>query len=281
MVKIRGALRNELIGLLPAAGKASRIQPLPCSKELLPVGLQALGTGQGEDALRPKAISQYLLESMVRAGAGKAFIVINREKWDIPAYFGPGRLTGADLAYVVTDCPYGAPFSLRQAFPFVRDATVLFGFPDIRFTPVNAFSRLLEKQSASGADLVMGLYRASDPSKMDMVRLDRNGGIQGIDIKPAATTLTFTWIIAVWSPTFTRFMQRALDDAEPLVAEEYNAVPKGRRREYYVGNVIQTALDSGLNVASVIFDEGRYIDIGTPESLVAAMTQITAEKEKR
>ena len=57
----------KLIGLVPAAGRATRIQPLPCSKELLPVGFQATGRLDDDQALRPKVVSHYLLESMFRA----------------------------------------------------------------------------------------------------------------------------------------------------------------------------------------------------------------------
>ncbi len=273
--------RTSLIGLLPAAGKASRIQPLPCSKELWPIGFQSVGPGQGEMALRPKAVSQYLLESMHHAGVRKAYIVLNREKWDIPAYYGPGALTGIDLAYVVTDYSYGAPFSLKQAFPFVSDATVLFGFPDIRLTPVGAFTRLLHRKAETGADLVLGLFRATNPSKMDMVRLDSHGNIVAIDIKPTVTTLTYTWIIAAWSPVFTAFMQAYLDEVEPGLKRERQKTPAGHQPEYYVGHVIQAALDSDLTIACEIFENGTYIDIGTPESLVSAMAQMATGGEKK
>ena len=272
-------MSKSIIGLIPAAGKASRIQPLPCSKELLPIGFQSVGSAQGVMALRPKAVSQYLMESMHHAGVRKAYVVLNRQKWDIPAYYGPGALTGIDLAYVITDYPYGAPFSLKQAFPFVSDATILFGFPDIRLTPVDAFTRLLKRKFETGADLVLGLFRAQDPSKMDMVRLDDYGNIVAVDIKPTITTLTYTWIIAAWSPVFTAFMQAYLDEVEPGLKLERQKTPTDHQTEYYMGHVIQAALDSDLKIEHVIFEKGTYVDIGTPESLVSAMAQMATGEE--
>lgn len=274
-------LNQPLVGVIPASGKASRIQPLPCSKELLPIGMQSMGAGQGIMALRPKSVSQYLMEMMHNAGARKAYIVLNRDKWDIPAYFGPGTQVDINLAYVVTDNPFGAPFSARQAFPFVQDATILFGFPDIRLTPVDAFNHLLERKSETGADIVLGLFKAEDPSKMDMVRFDRYGKIETVDIKPIKTTLTYTWIIAAWSPDFTNFMQTYLDEVEPTLVREWEENTRDNRTEYYVGHVIQAALTSGLMVDYVVFDKGSYIDIGTPESLFSAMAQTTSGEEKR
>ena len=283
MTVLNQSLNSSLVGLIPAAGKGTRIQPLPCSKEVLPVGFQLVKADNGEMTPRPKAVSHYLIESMFHAGARKAYMVINRGKWDLPAYYGPGTMTGVDLAYVVTDYPYGAPYSLKQAFPFADHATVLFGFPDIRFTPTGAFSRLLDKMIATGADLVMGLFRARAPSKMDMVRLNSHGKIVGIDIKPSMTTLVYTWILAVWSPVFTAFMDAYLASVEPELEERWKKATTGSRLEYYVGNVIQASLTSDIKIAHVIFEDGDYVDIGTPESLVATMTnmRIGENEEKK
>ena len=51
-------------GIVPAAGNGTRIQPLAFSKELLPVGSRFDG-----DTEHPRAVSEYLLERMLRAGA--------------------------------------------------------------------------------------------------------------------------------------------------------------------------------------------------------------------
>jgi len=70
-------------GVIPAAGIGSRIQPLAFSKELLPVGSRP--DGQSE---RPRAVSEYLVERMLRAGANKLCFVISPGKSDIVEYFG-------------------------------------------------------------------------------------------------------------------------------------------------------------------------------------------------
>jgi len=88
-------------GVIPAAGRGSRIQPLAFSKELLPVGVRRQG---GEE--RPRAVSEYLVDRMVRAGARKLCFVISPGKSDIVEYFG-GSYGPADLAYVVQQRPAG------------------------------------------------------------------------------------------------------------------------------------------------------------------------------
>ena len=76
---------RQVVGLVPAAGSGKRIAPLPCSKELFPIGFQ-LANGKSEP--RAKVVSQYLLEKFRIAGITTAYIVLRKGKWDIPAYFG-------------------------------------------------------------------------------------------------------------------------------------------------------------------------------------------------
>src|ERR1051325_10470766 len=82
-------------GIVPAAGKGSRIQPLAFSKELLPVGSR-LDKGME----RPCAVSEYLVERMIRGGAQKICFVISPGKSDIMEYYGAGY-GDAVMAYVV------------------------------------------------------------------------------------------------------------------------------------------------------------------------------------
>jgi glucose-1-phosphate thymidylyltransferase len=143
-------LYREVIGLIPAGGQATRIAPLPCSKELYPVGFRQVDEGR---SLRPKVICHYLLEKMRLAGATKAYIVLRQGKWDIPAYLGDGTMLNMHLAYLMMHLPFGTPYTVDQAYPFVQDALVAFGFPDIIFQPDDAFVQLLARQAATEACL--------------------------------------------------------------------------------------------------------------------------------
>jgi len=251
------------VGLVPAAGTAERIAPLPCSKEILPIGTQ---TVTGMHGPRPKVAGQYLLESMRNGGVRKVFIILRKGKWDIPSYFGCGKSIGLNLAYLMMDQPYGAPYTLDQAFAFISSDTILFGFPDILFRPDNAYQVLMKRLAKSGADIVLGLFVANNPHKMDMVELDDSGNVRGIEIKPRHTRLRYTWIIAAWTPEFTNFMHHHLQARQGTI----HACAGAGRAELYVGDVIQAALEKGGSVDSVIFEGGDYLDIGTPEDLVKA-----------
>lgn len=250
----------ERIGLMPAAGFATRIGPLPCSKEIYPVGFRC---SEKRKSAYPEVACHCLLENMAKANADKCYVILRPEKWDIPNYLGDGKDLGLHLAYLVTQQTPGAPFTIDQAFPFVENALILFGFPDIIFGPEDAFVRLVDRQRISKADIVLGLYRAHRPDKMDMVELDSGGRVRDIVIKPTATDLELTWIIAAWTEVFTRFMHDFLSRS--------SAVKKGETGELYIGDVIREGIRAGLSVDSLFISDGNYVDIGTPEDLIRAV----------
>lgn len=260
----------NLIGLVPAAGHSRRISPLPMSKELYPVGFQGIGGGN----LRPKVASHYLLERMRIGGAQRAYIILRPGKWDIPGYFGDGSPIDISLAYLIVHVPFGVPFTLDQAYPYVRDANVLLGFPDILFWPNTAYVTLLQQLERSGADAVLGLFPTDFPHRSGVVDMDDSGRIRGIYEKSSLTHLDFAWALAVWRPSFTEFLHQ-------FVAERLSGLLGGRPaqqlsepgdyEEVAIGDVLHKAIEAGLRVEGHRFLTGRFIDIGTPDQLIAAI----------
>ncbi len=248
----------EVYGLIPAAGKAERLGSLPCSKEIFPLGFRDTPLGP-----RPRPVCRYLLESFRRAGVGRALILLRQGKWDIPALLGRGTGHGLDLAYLVLDTTSSVPETLDSAYPFVAEARVALGFPDILFEPTDAYVHLLGHQDATGAEIVLGLFPTDQCAKTDMVELDRAGRVRRLVIKQPDAGLTYTWSVAVWGPEFSRYLHEFVRS---------HTTPAGR--ELYVGNVIQAAIDDGLKVAAVPFPQGSYLDVGTPEELKRAVAQM-------
>jgi len=259
---------RDLVGVVPAAGTARRLGTLPCSKELLPVGFHKDRKGQ---QLQPKAVGCCLLERMQTANVSKAYIILRKGKWDIPEYFGDGKLLNINIAYLLMDLPFGVPFTIDQAYPFIKEATVVFGFPDILFKPDDAFVQLLYRQSATGADIVLGIFPATHLHKMDMVDLDKKSRVRGIQIKPSQTNLRYAWIIAVWTPVFTKFMHECVADELALAQRTNGDSNIEKKQELFVGDIIQKALNYNLCVECVSFSTGTYIDIGTPQDLMKAL----------
>ena len=256
---------REVVGILPAGGRAKRIAPLPCSKELYPIGFRSVNESQ---SLRPKVAAHYLLEKLRLAGITKAYIVLRKGKWDIPAYFEDGAILNMDLAYLIMRLPFGVPFTLDRAYPFVQNAMVAFGFPDILFQPDDAFVQLLSRQKATSADVVLGLFSANSSQKADMIDLNEDGRVRQVIIKPPQTDLRYTWNIAVWAPVFTHFMHGLLAS---VGIEDKPTETEADRWELSLGQVIQAAIDNLLVVDSVILPNESYLDIGTPEDLAKAV----------
>ena len=261
--------RKAVIGLVPAAGTAERLSPLPFSKELYPIGYMR---PKGYHGIRCKPVCIYLLERMKKAGVSEALIVLRKGKWDIPGYLGDGSDMKMNLAYAIMKLPYGVPYTLKQAFPFIDDKTVVFGFPDIIFEPENAFLRLLYRLDESNADIVLGLFPKSSPLKNHMVDMTSDGRIKKIVMNQKAARLKYTWIIAVWSKTFTQYM-------DEYVKSYVNSDKGGESgNEMSLTQVIQKAIDSNLDVQGVAFPDGKWLDIGTPENLVKGMQWFNQEK---
>jgi glucose-1-phosphate thymidylyltransferase len=250
---------EEVVGLIPAAGHALRLAPLPFSKELYPIGLTRFSTTGRE---RPKTACHYLLEKLRIADITRAYMVIREGKWDIPGYFRDGSIVGLRLGYFVVGSTAAPPYSLDVAYPFVRRATVAFGFPDILFEGDDAFRQLLRERTRSNADIVLGLFPADCPEKMDMVDVDEKGRVTDLVIQPTHTSLEFSWDIAVWTSVFTEFLHTHLDLQNAATPE---------RPVHSVGHVIQAAIREGLKVVGIKVSDQPYCDIGTPEGLAQAM----------
>lgn len=260
----RGSALPSLVGLVPCGGNASRLGQLPCSKEVYPIEYRWAGQ---EDGSGPRPACQSLLEGFRQAGAERAYVILKPGKWDIPSFLGDGSRFGIPLGYLMRGSPDGVPYTLDQAYPFVAEANIVFGFPDILFRPDDAFGRMLERLEASGAAGVLGLFPTDKPQKMDMVETGTDGTVRRIVIKPASTELDYAWILAVWTPEFTDYLHRFVR------SHQMNAgagLGNGPRKELFLGEVFAAAIRGGVDVKGLIFPEGRYLDVGTPEDLSQA-----------
>ena len=265
--QMRGRLaqQREVVAVLPAAGRSLRLAPLPCSKEVLPVGF---GPIPGIQGTRPKVVSHYLLECLRKAGVRKGYVVIRQGKWDIPAYWGDGEILGMDLAYVVIEGSGGPPDTIDRAYPFIKDKVVAFGFPDIIFRPNDIFVKLLDRLDCSRSEVVLGLFPAHEAKAMDMIDIDAACRVRAIHLKPRATRLRYAWLCAVWTPVFTEFLHQFLRQ----VKQGGKTGVVGNRRvdaqgDIPVGVVLKEAVKAKLKVEGITFPTGRYIDIGTPSAL--------------
>lgn len=174
-----------MIGVIPAAGAGQRIQPLGCSKELLPVGSRVI-----DGVERPKAVSEYLVERMIAAGATQICMIISAEKSDIVRYYAE-RDYNAEIFYVVQQRPQGLCDALFRATAFAsHHDQVLIGLPDTIWFPENAYRLPLEKEDA---DVNLVLFPVADPRVFDAVVCDAQDFVLKVEVKQRDAHSHWIW----------------------------------------------------------------------------------------
>ncbi|HET7511713.1 MAG TPA: nucleotidyltransferase family protein [Chthoniobacterales bacterium] len=172
-----------MLGIIPAAGAGSRIQPLAFSKELLPVGGRLDGSIE-----RPRAVSEYLVERMILGGASKICFVIAPGKSDILEYYGGETIAGASFVFVVQPHPAGLCDALFRAAPVVSDdEPVLIGLPDTIWFPVDGLCSLGEDE------LSFLLFPVEHPEFFDAVVTDGNERVLEIQVKQRNALTFWVW----------------------------------------------------------------------------------------
>jgi glucose-1-phosphate thymidylyltransferase len=224
-------------GIIPAAGAGSRIQPLAFSKELLPVGSRVEG---GQE--RPRAVSEYLVERMIRAGADKLCFVISPGKTDILEYYG-SRLWGAEIAYVVQPVAAGLCDAVFRAMPLIHpEEEVLIGLPDTVWAPEDGFTRLPHDV------LSFLLFPVDHPEFFDAVVTGAHGVIEEIQVKQKNASSHWIWGgIRMPGEVF-----RAL----------YRLWCQPERKDEYLGTLTNAWIRAGGSAVGVRAGQG-YVDVGT------------------
>lgn len=224
-------------GVIPAAGVGSRIQPLAFSKELLPVGSRLDG-----DTERPRAVSEYLVDRMILAGATRICFVISPGKSDILEYYGAG-LRPADFCYVVQPEPGGLCDAVFRARPFIRpDEPVLIGLPDTIWFPECGLQALPDDV------LSFLLFPVDRPEFFDVVVTDERGQVQEIQVKPARPKASWIW-------GAFKMPGRVFHELHALWRE-------AGRGDEYIGTLVNAYLARGGEALGVPAGEA-YVDVGT------------------
>lgn len=230
-----------MIGIIPAAGAGLRIQPLGCSKELLPVGSRDVSGIE-----RPKAVSEYLVERMITAGADHICMVISAEKSDIVRYYAE-RDYSAEIFYAVQQRPRGLCDALFRAEPFVRqDEPVLIGLPDTVWFPENAFCTAV----AQGPGINLVLFPVENPSVFDAVVCDTSGNVERVEVKQPDPASHWVWGAVTASGG-------AFHDLRLLWEARH-------RKDEYLGHLLNAYIAAGNPVHATANGE-HYMDVGTME----------------
>jgi dTDP-glucose pyrophosphorylase len=233
-------------GIIPAAGNGTRIQPLAFSKELLPVGSRRDERG----VERPRAVSEYLVERMLRAGAERICFVISPWKSDILQYYG-GDFGRATIAYTIQTQARGLCDAIFRPLPLLPpDDSVIVGLPDTVWFPDDALCRV------PADTLSFLLFPVERPELFDAVLTDEVGRVQEIQVKSAEARSRWVWgafraPVRVMQALHTLWRQRGLQDE-------------------YIGTLVNAWLAAGGEAVGVRAG-ASYVDVGTLHGYREAM----------
>jgi len=242
-------------GIIPAAGIGSRIQPLAFSKELLPVGSRIDGVTE-----RPRAVSEYLVERMVRGGASKICFIIAPGKSDILEYYG-GNAFSAEIFYAVQSRPAGLCDAIFCALPLVGpDEPIIVGLPDTIWFPEDALCQLPDSV------LSFLLFPVEHPELFDAVISDETGTVLEIQVKQAGAKSRWVW-------GAFKMPGRVLQELFQLWCE------RGQSDEY-IGTLVNAYI-AGRGLALGVRAGEVYVDVGTLHGYRQAIELLRTEPHQR
>ena len=222
-------------GIIPAAGTGTRIQPLAFSKELLPIGSGMRG---GDE--RPRAVSEYLVERMVKAGVDKICFVISPGKSDIVNYFG-GNALSATIFYAVQPKPAGLCDAVFRALPLIPpDEHVCIGLPDTIWFPEDALTVL------PNGVLSLLLFPVQHPERFDAVVTDTEGAVMEVQVKSLHASTKWIW--------------GAMKMPGSVLKELYELWLE--RKDEYLGSLFNEFMARGGRACGFKAGEA-YVDVGT------------------
>lgn len=255
-----GSLANRAVGLIPAAGFATRLGGTAGSKELL----LAWRSGANPGGTARPAI-HCLLSAFEEAAVPRTVIVYRTGKEDIPDTLGEATDRGMALEYIRVDETPSPPFTLAAALPVILESTVVMGFPDLLFDAPGAVRGLLEEARGSEADIVLGLFPHPRVRRADVVETGADGLVRSVQPGGGRPPGPWTWGLAAWKTRFSRFLDTFVPGISPF---------DPRRNELSVGDMIMAGLDAGLAVRGVAVSDTPFLDIGTPEALAEAYRRL-------
>jgi len=249
-------MKEELIGLIPAAGKGIRLG-LPYPKELYPIIRDN----------RYKPVAQFVLDNLTMTGLRHVVFVINETKHQLVGYFGNGQRFDCHISYVVqesasgndTSTSPGLAHALDSAHHLTKGKTVCFGMADTIMQPEDVFSRILNLSEPED-DVILALFPTGRPEKFGMVHVNGDGLVQEIVDKPRETNLTEMWGCIIWRPRFSEFLHESVK----------NGIGDFAR-------IMNDAIAAGMQFRGVSMPSSTYIDLGTYEEIAEMDHQFREE----
>jgi glucose-1-phosphate thymidylyltransferase len=238
------------------------VPDLPFSKSLYPLPVQ-----EAAETVIHTPLSR-LLSGLEQAAVDRAFVVGRRERADLIEYIASRSMTTTfPIAYVVTTPTPSVAHTIVRAAPFLGRAEVMLAYPDIVFEPANLPALLAAAKAKREADVMLALVPTERPDRCDTVEVDDENRVTRIFVKSSSGPPQ-AWILAIWNSRFTEFLT-------DYVAEQDENGP-----ELQVSAIFLAAQRAGFSLLAERFSGGRFLDLGTPDALMAAARFLRSDRER-
>jgi glucose-1-phosphate thymidylyltransferase len=237
----RLVVSRAMKGVLLAGGKGTRLRPITHTgpKQLVPVA--------------NKPVIQYAIEDLRNAGVTDIGVILgNKGREAIRDFLGDGSAFDVDITYIVQGDPLGLAHAVGCAREFVGDDDFVVYLGDNMLK--QGISGLVESFRTGEYDAGIALQSVAEPEQFGVVEL-ADGNVTRLVEKPDDPPSDLA-LIGIY--VFTPAVFDAIEELEP-----------SWRGEYEITEAIQTLLDEGRAVDSLVI-EGWWKDTGKPEDVLDA-----------
>lgn len=249
-------MKKIRIGLIPAAGKGSRMSDLPLTRILPKSMLPILN----------KPIIEHVIARMRDFGVEIVYLVVGFKKEVIQEYFQDGKDFGVEIRYLIQDEPNGIAQAISLAEKDIQEPFIVILGDD--FTVSDSFSNLLNKFWNSKTVALTGIVAEEDAniiSQTNSVLIADNGKIEKIIEKPKKPDSNIRGCgIYIFQPTIFDFIRKT-----PI---------SSLRNQREITDTLDLLARQGKAYAEYI--HGVNININTLDNLYKATLFLLGEKSK-
>ncbi len=242
-----------MIGIIPAAGKGTRLKPIT---EAIPKELLHCGS---------KCLIEHALESLTLCGIKRACLITGHKKGPLMDFVKDGSLYGLDIDFAYQTSTQGLGHAILCAKNKIRnddlDLMVLLG--DTVIEPKHILKDLKETHKKEKLFATFLLKEVEDPSreevfekpqtKEEQKRFEINGKYYAIIGVYCLNQKIFTYL---------------------------EKTPRGRNNEIQLTDAIQLGLKSGEKAVGIRFD-GKWLDVGAPKTYLMAQWEFFKNKTEQ
>jgi dTDP-glucose pyrophosphorylase len=237
-------------GLIPAAGKGTRMRPFTRAypKELLPVG--------------EKAVIEHAIHTLKEAGIEEIVIIVGWKQHAILDYLRSGEEYGVKITYAVQDERNGLAGAIKAGEHVIgnkEDFVVVLG--DNYLESREVVKDLRDFHDKKDFDVTIGTQEVEEVESYGIIDPGKDNKVKGMIEKPsreqAPSNMGITGVYIL----------------SPEIFDIIEEIEKGKGDEYQLTDAIEKMRKQNFDVGykGIV---GEYIDVGTPGRLRRANKEI-------